>query len=127
MSDGPASVPPPSPRPTRLARWLAPAAGMALAVGTGAVIWAFRAGPANPPPDAGAPDASLPNQKMLPVPPAEGAPGLHSVIPAMENGVRVLRIRVTPGGDELIVDAVTGRLLETRPARPGAKSAVNVQ
>jgi hypothetical protein len=36
----------------------------------------------------------------------------------VENGVRVWKIRVTPGGDELIVDAATGRLLETRPGKP---------
>jgi len=38
----------------------------------------------------------------------------------MENGTRVVKIRVVPNGDELIVDAATGRLLETRPSRPTA-------
>jgi hypothetical protein len=107
--------PSPSPRFGRLPWWVAPAAGVALAAGTGAVIWAYRDRPAGPPPDAGRPDA-VGNRATVPLPPGNGAAGLHSVVPAVEHGVRVLKIRVTPGGDELIVDAVTGRLLETRPA-----------
>ena len=31
--------------------------------------------------------------------------------------MRVIKIRVVPNGDELVIDAETGRLLETRPAR----------
>jgi hypothetical protein len=95
---------------------VAPAAGLALAVGAGAAIWAFRdPPPARPTPPAG---PAVLDGKALPVPGNDGAAGLHSVTVGVENGVRVLKIRVTPGGDELIVDAATGRLLETRPARP---------
>ena len=113
------AAPSPSPRPARLPWWVVPAAGVALAAGVGAVIWTFRDRPADPAPGAGQSGAA-PNRNVVPLPPGGGAAGLHSVVPAVEHGVRVLKIRVTPGGDELIVDAVTGRLLETRPARPPA-------
>jgi len=36
----------------------------------------------------------------------------------VEHGVRVIKIRVSAGGDELVVDAKTGRLIEARPRRP---------
>jgi hypothetical protein len=109
-------VPPTSPRRVVLPWWLAPAALVVLAAGAVAVIRVYRDAPANAPTDAG--PAVAPNRKFLPQPPGE--PGtLHSVTSGVENGVRVWKIRVTPGGDELIVDAATGRLLETRPAKPG--------
>jgi hypothetical protein len=38
----------------------------------------------------------------------------------IENGTRVVKIKVVESGDELIVDASTGRLLEARPGRPTA-------
>ena len=40
----------------------------------------------------------------------------------VENGVRVIRNQVVAGGDELVIDAATGRLLEARPA-PRAPAA----
>jgi hypothetical protein len=42
----------------------------------------------------------------------------------VENGVPVIKIVVVPNGDELIVDAHTGRLLETRPAPPPLASRI---
>jgi hypothetical protein len=32
----------------------------------------------------------------------------------------VVKIKIVPEGDELIIDANTGRLIETRPSRPSA-------
>lgn len=46
---------------------------------------------------------------------------LHSFSYAEENGMKVVRIRLVPEGDELVLDAATGRLIESRPARPQAK------
>jgi hypothetical protein len=42
----------------------------------------------------------------------------HSVTTTEENGRSVVKLRVAPEGDEIIVDAATGRLLETRPYQP---------
>jgi hypothetical protein len=112
------AVPPASPRPAALPWWLAPSAIVVLAAGAVAVIWAYRDRPEGAPANPG--PAAAPHRKFLP-PPPPGDPGaLHSVTTGVENGVRVWKIRVTPGGDELIVDAATGRLLETRPAKAAA-------
>jgi hypothetical protein len=64
--------------------------------------------------------------RILPAPPpdrfagATGNSGLHTVAYSVENGTRVVKIKVVESGDELVVDALTGRLLETRPSRPTA-------
>jgi len=64
--------------------------------------------------------------RILPQPPLEGiaaatgSSGLHTVAYTVENGTRVVKIKVVESGDELVVDAATGRLLETRPGRPTA-------
>ena len=44
----------------------------------------------------------------------------HTITYGVENGTAIVKIRVVAQGDELIVDASTGRLLETRPSRPTA-------
>src|SRR4051794_10005171 len=110
------AVPPASPRPESLPWWLAPVGGAALVLAAGVVVWAFR--DPNPEPPAG--PGAVPPASRVPAPVVDRPAGLHSVTAGVENGVRVLKIRVTPGGDELIVDAATGRLLETRPGRPAA-------
>ncbi|WP_020469885.1 hypothetical protein [Zavarzinella formosa] len=46
---------------------------------------------------------------------------LHSFSYGEENGLKIVRIRLVADGDELVLDAVTGRLLESRPARPQVK------
>ena len=56
----------------------------------------------------------------LPRPPSVHDAELHTVAYGVENGTPVVKIRVKADGDELIVDANTGRLLETRPSRPTA-------
>jgi hypothetical protein len=57
----------------------------------------------------------------LPLPPeVQGGVQLHNVTYGVEKGTRVVKIRVLENGDELIVDAETGRLLEARPFRPTA-------
>jgi hypothetical protein len=56
--------------------------------------------------------------RALPPFPQGVDPNLHSVEHGVENGVPVIKIVVVPNGDQLIVDANTGRLLETRPAPP---------
>lgn len=47
-------------------------------------------------------------------------PPLHGVTYGVENGTAIVKIRVVADGDELIVDANTGRLIESRPNRPSA-------
>jgi hypothetical protein len=49
---------------------------------------------------------------------------LQTVEYAVENGVPVIKIIAVPNGDELIIDAKTGRLLETRPAPPPSPTKV---
>jgi len=60
--------------------------------------------------------------RFLPQPPANtieaGKNNVYSVAQAVENGTPIVKIKVTPSGDEIIVDAATGRVLETRPSRP---------
>jgi hypothetical protein len=60
--------------------------------------------------------------RQIPSPPPidDSVAGLHAVSYTIENGVRVVKIRVVPDGDELTVDVATGRLLESRPSRPTA-------
>jgi hypothetical protein len=110
----------------------------AVLIGAGAIVWAHREPPA---PDLTAGPGAPPRMiRQLPsatdeVPLAEARvsrgidlhppsrvspPGLYSVEFAVENGTRVVKIRAAPQGDELVVDAATGRLLETRPSRPTA-------
>jgi len=47
-------------------------------------------------------------------------PSLHGVTYGVENGTAIVKIKVVADGDELIVDANTGRLIESRPSRPSA-------
>lgn len=114
----------PAPRPSPVPWGVALAAASLLVIGGGAVIWAHREQPAGMPdtpttPPSGLPSASLRvDQAPLPLP--EPGSQLHAVNYGVENGTRVVKIKVTPNGDELVVDAATGRLLETRPTRPTA-------
>lgn len=41
---------------------------------------------------------------------------VHSIYHVVENGRKVVLIRLVPGGDELVIDEDTGKLLETRPS-----------
>jgi hypothetical protein len=117
----------PSPAPSSPLSWgLALAATSLLLIGGGAIIWTHQgpnAAPVAPTDsDPGGPlsvQMKLP-PRVVPLPPPDAGTGLHTVTYAMENGARVVKIRVVPDGDELIVDAATGRLLETRPSRPTA-------
>jgi hypothetical protein len=103
------------------------AATSLLLIGGGAIIWSNQAESASglPAPPAAENEAEViaGGIKLPPrtIPAAKDAPfALHTVSFSMENGTRVVKIRVVPDGDELIVDAATGRLLETRPSRPTA-------
>jgi len=103
------------------------AATSLLIVGGGAIIWTHQ-DPAKAGPEQVA-DGRM-TRRPLPQPPAIDPPGtpialnnsasFYSVSYSHENGTRVVKIRVVADGDELIVDAQTGRLLETRPSRPTA-------
>ncbi len=64
------------------------------------------------------PATRLPPPPPLPIDPKHG--NIHSIAYAVENGTPVVKIKVVADGDELVVDAATGRLLETRPSRPTA-------
>lgn len=78
----------------------------------------------NPPPDNQPADR---RGRVLPPPPPFVDPNmnnLHSVVYGVENGVPVIKITAVPNGDELIIDASTGRLIETRPpAAPSTSKA----
>jgi hypothetical protein len=114
------------------ASWgIALAAGSLLLIGGGTLIWSCRDQPAPyPQPATSAPadgivaDRAAPAGELivarreLPMPPT--GVGLYSINYTVENGTRVVKIKVAPDGDELIVDAVTGRLIEARPSRPTA-------
>ena len=41
---------------------------------------------------------------------------VHSLRRVEENGTKLILIRLVPGGDELVLEAATGKLIETRPA-----------
>ena len=105
-------VPTDPPPGSRLPGWLLPSVLVLVAGGALGLAWAVR-DPARPAPKAGDADPAA-NGRNVPAPPDAG---LHSVTYAVEHGVRVIKIRVVPNGDELVIDAETGRLLETRPAK----------
>lgn len=44
-------------------------------------------------------------------------PTLHTIVLEQRDGAQVYRIRAHANGDEMIVDAVTGRLLAVRDAK----------
>lgn len=46
---------------------------------------------------------------------------LHSFSYGEENGVKVIRLQVVADGDIMVIDANSGRLIETRPNRPIVK------
>jgi len=107
--------------------------GLALAsislvlVGGGALIWSNRQPDKTGHLSDQQTSQSAAPAKMIrvlppPLPPADvaNAPQLHGVTYAIENGTAIVKIRVIPDGDELIVDASTGRLIESRPSRPSA-------
>ena len=51
-------------------------------------------------------------------------PVLHSLTHDQRNGARVIRIQLVEGGDEMLLDAEPGRLIETRPAQAPTKTPV---
>jgi hypothetical protein len=121
-----------SPSPTQslpLSWGVALAAICLFAIAGGAIVWSQRADDD--------PLARLANetsntrpviQRTRPQPP----PGtidakdnrLFSVSYSIENGTQVVKIKLIESGDEMVVDAATGRLLETRPSRPSAPPAI---
>jgi hypothetical protein len=124
----------PHPAPTSHTSWgIALAAGSLLLIGGGTLVWSVRdtGGSARPPvqPDgpalalAEAPGLPEPTMSRRPLPPRPEFT-LNSVAYTTENGVRVVKIKVVESGDELVVDAATGRLLEARPSRPTAPPPV---
>ena len=103
----------PRARESALPQWLILPAAVGLLAGGGlAASWVNREPAAPDRPAAGARPAAV-----LPQPPADDD-GMYSVTTDVEHGVRVVKIRVSAGGDELVVDAETGRLIEARPPRP---------
>jgi hypothetical protein len=130
------STPSPRPAPSPLVSWgIALAAGAMLLMGGGAIVWSSRdqdPSLVHPPSDQPVPaatvvdetvaEADLVHRRQLPIP----GPGLtlHSIAFTTENGTRVVKIKVVETGDELVVDAATGRLLEARPSRSTAPPPV---
>src|SRR5262249_47388480 len=116
------------PRPASVPWGVALAAVSLLTVGGGAIIWTHRDSTAATTPQSDGEHRGT--RRALPMPsPAAGVPlppvlqnpsSLSSISFTQENGTRVVKIRVVADGDELIGDAQTGRLLETRPSRPTA-------
>ncbi len=78
----------------------------------GAMAW--RESTKTPPPNA-------PFSGPIAEPLSQGgqADGIHSVIRSTEAGAKVVKVRVTPNGDEITVDAETGRVLSTKPPAVG--------
>jgi hypothetical protein len=113
-----------SPRSSSLFSWgLALAATSLLTIGSGSLIWSQRETEPEASAEIGAiqPGPLEVRFAFLPeVAQEKIGPSIHTVAYGVENGTAVVRIRVVPNGDELIVDAATGRLLETRPNRPTA-------
>ena len=123
-----------SPRPSSVPWGVALAALSVLIVGGGLIIWAhqdpsppqsfFVADPSRGPMSISAETAPVEApgfaarihgpDGVLPNPPAVG---VHSITLTQENGTKVVKIQVVAGGDEIVVDAVTGRVIETRPGR----------
>lgn len=97
-----------------------------IVVGGGVLIWNNRQPVGDSPvAEIRTSDASAPvsQPRFLPKPVVdEGAnkPNLHGITYAVENGTAIVKIKVVADGDELIVDASTGRLIESRPSRPTA-------
>lgn len=117
----------PSARPSHIPFGFALAALSVVVLVGGLIIWAHQ-DPAGPPPAAGPGTPLDPASEVvsltrpvlpsrLPIP--DGPLGVHSITLTQENGTRVVKIQVVPGGDEIVVDAVSGRVMETRPGRSG--------
>ncbi|HKB04016.1 MAG TPA: hypothetical protein VKD90_17470 [Gemmataceae bacterium] len=131
----------PEPSQSSLSWSAALAVASVLLVAGGALVWDYRdvsepdpaSGPGRPPrmirelPMPIADDVPTAESGPTPVAAARVAarmgPAPFSVEFGVEHGTRVVKIRVTPEGDELIVDAATGRLLETRPSRSSVPPA----
>lgn len=99
---------------------IAIAAVSLVAVGGGSIIWSQRSDDTSGTESVRTQDVSAP-RRVLPQPPPDtigaGKNSVYSVAYAVENGTPIVKIRVTQTGDEMIVDAATGRLIETRPTR----------
>jgi hypothetical protein len=122
------SVPSSPPTPGFPLSWgVALAAASLLLIGGGAVIWSSRPDDNVIVPPIADPDQAKFVRTASRIPQPQDAlatfnthSGLHTVAYSVENGTRVVKIKVVESGDELVVDAATGRLLETRPSRPTA-------
>jgi hypothetical protein len=121
------------PSPMSATSWgIALAAGSLLLIGGGTLVWSVHdAEPAALASDAvsvqamtAPPSLDPPAVSRRPLPRLTPENTLHSVAYAIENGTPVVKIKVVETGDELVVDAATGRLLEARPSRPTAPPPV---
>jgi hypothetical protein len=114
-------------RPSSFSWGVTLAASSLLLIGGGVVIWKNRASDQATSELLGPISDARPSRQIPLPPPAYPvavelgiAEGIHAVEHAVENGTRVVKIKVVADGDQLIIDANTGRLLETRPNRPSA-------
>lgn len=113
-----------NPQSSSIVSWgIALAATSLLTIGGGSLIWNHRQAPSSDvafTPTSQPPEPRTMTRSLPAVPPCEQTAGLHTISYGVENGTPIVRIRVVPEGDEIIVDANTGRVLETRPSRPTA-------
>ena len=114
----------PRPNPSSHVPWgIALAAATMLLIGGGAIVWSNQEPAVVDTQEspfiasAATVDGSFLKRELPIAPPSMP---LHSVAYSVENGTTVVKIKVIETGDELVVDAATGRLLEARPSRPTA-------
>ena len=94
------------------------AAAAVFAIGIGAIVWGLR-DPNPPATPGGFPPPSAGAGRQLPTPVDPSQLPFHTVTFTEEKGRRVVIVRVVAQGDDLVIDAATGRLIETRANRPG--------
>ena len=107
---------PTTPRRSRSLHWgYALVALTALLATGGVILWL---GDDDPVPEIVNVPPELQPPARFPAPDGLANRPFHSMVLAEENGTQVVKFRLVEQGDEIVIDAATGRLIETRPYRP---------